>query len=115
MGDRGNIKVHNHNSNIYFYTHWSGSNLPKILKDALSRSRSRWNDSPYLNRIIFCEMIKHDTDPLNSITGFGIDTEECDSGKLIHVNTDAQTISIREGTWSFEEFINLSENTIVAL
>ena len=74
MGDRANIVIRSddatseHNT-LYLYTHWSGSELPKILAAALKRGKSRWDDEPYLNRIIFSEMIKDN--PMGE-TGFGI-------------------------------------------
>ena len=58
MGDRGNIIVKDGNSEVYLYTHWTGSDLPDVLRSALKRGKSRWNDGPYLARIIFCEIVK---------------------------------------------------------
>ena len=57
---------------VYLYTHWSGSELIDTLKAALKRGKNRWNDSEYLARIIFSEMVKGD---LMAETGYGIGTE----------------------------------------
>ena len=96
MGDKGNIKV----DEIYLYTHWRGSYLKEILKNALIRSKDRWNDKPYLTRIIFCEMIKG-TD-LDDTTGYGISTEICDNEhKILEVDTKKQKVN----GISFKEFV----------
>ena len=95
MGDRGNIKVHG----VYLYSHWRGSELPKILKNALIRGKGRWNDIPYLTRIIFSEMIK---DEIFEETGYGISTDICDNGnEILEVNCNKQEVN----GIAFEEFI----------
>ena len=60
---------------IYFYTHWRALDLEDDLRQALIRGGSRWDDPPYLARIIFSEMIRDD---LMGVTGFGIDVAQCD-------------------------------------
>lgn len=112
MGDRGNIAIvqdvkteDGEKVCIYFYTHHSGSELPQILKDALVRGKDRWDDSPYLSRIIFSEMIK---DYVMGTTGYGISTEICDNNhEIIYVDPNHQEVYIDEDSWTFEEFINL--------
>lgn len=108
MGDRGNICMTDGDNNIYFYTHWSGSDLFEILQSALKRGEPRWDDASYLARIVFCEMIKEDVDGL---TGYGISSSICDNEHPIFtVNSTKQIVGI-EGVsdvcWSFEEFIAL--------
>ena len=99
MGDRGNLILHYEEGNkIYFYTHWSGSALPKILKKALKRGKDRWNDEPYLSRILFCEMVKDD---ISGNTGFGISPYQGDGG----VDLEKQTVTYKEETKTFEEYI----------
>lgn len=75
MGNRGNIIVRSGKKEIFFYTHWCGSEMAFILKSALERGKERWGDPSYLNRIIFEEMIKNDK---LGITGYGICFEEED-------------------------------------
>ena len=73
MGDRGTIKIIGSGPHpIYLYTHWGGSDLDSVLRTALAR-RQRWDDPPYLTRIIFCELVKGDE------AGYGIGTEVTDS------------------------------------
>jgi len=87
MGDRGNIKV----GKVYLYTHWGGSEIPEILKKALVRGMGRWNDEPYLTRIIFCEMIKDD---VMGDTGYGISTHICDNEhEILEVDCNTQTVN----------------------
>jgi len=70
MGDRSNVELTYHNGKqIYFYTHWCGTDLPVIVANALDRGRGRWTDESYLARIIFSEMIK---DEVMSDTSYGI-------------------------------------------
>ena len=54
---------------IYLYTHWGAEHLEDVLREALIRGRSRWDDPPYLARIIFSEMIQ---DEVLDTTGYGI-------------------------------------------
>ena len=105
MGDRANIEmIYNDGNKVYFYTHWGGYNLPEILKSAMIRGENRWNDEPYLARIIFSEMIK---DNILDETGYGISTYICDNEHpIISVNCFKQIISIGNVVeWSFEDFI----------
>ncbi len=99
MGDRGNIII---DKKIWLYTHWTGSDLPDILRAALKRGRPRWDDRPYLTRIIFCDMLGGDTDGL---TGFGIDYDLGDGGTDIDVDTEKQTVTHNGATKTFEEYI----------
>ena len=64
--DKGNEMPQN--DDIYLYSHWD-SNLGTVLAQALIRGKDRWNDSSYLARIIFSEMIKED---IEGNTGYGI-------------------------------------------
>jgi hypothetical protein len=88
MGDRGNIIVKDGNSKVFLYSHWTGSDLPKVVKKALGR-KERWDDGQYLARILFCEMVKgHE----GEATGFGISSEIGDGGTDILVDCDNQTV-----------------------
>jgi hypothetical protein len=103
MGDRANVQVKDGESNVFLYTHWSGSELPKTLKTALIRGKERWTDGQYLARIIFCEMVRDDIDDM---TGYGISSVVGDGGdRIIVVNVDEQTIKINGKTVTFGEYI----------
>lgn len=118
MGDRANIKIKEINgNNIYVYTHWSGSEWPKLLQEALTTAKSRWDDPAYLQRVIITEMCKGATD----VTGYGVsssrddnehdvmevDVKEQKVRKLAakgwdNPNWEASPVVIEE--WSFEEY-----------
>lgn len=77
MGDRANVHVFdNHGKGVYLYTHWDGYELPQTLAKALKRGRERWDDAPYLARIIFCEMVQGQE---GSNEGYGIWDSICDN------------------------------------
>ena len=98
MGDRGNIVVRDFGGKfVYLYGHWSRSQMPEITNRALSR-RLRWDDAPYLARILFCELIGND---IKGETGFGISGTLGDGDETVVVDVESPT------TVSFAEFINL--------
>ena len=76
MGDRANVVVLDEHAPVFLYTHWGGEDLPTDLANALARGKDRWDDGPYLTRIIFCEMVKGQE---GETTGFGISTVLCDN------------------------------------
>jgi len=118
MGDRAVIVIEKDNSGlfpheIYFYTHWRGSEIKEILQDALKRGKERWDDGSYLARIIFCSLIG---DKKDTTTGFGISTAIVDSEyRLLCVNMEEGVVRIRNSkisldseviqTWTFAEYV----------
>jgi hypothetical protein len=89
MGDRGQVNVKRGGQQVFLYTHWSGSDLPDTLRRALAR-RQRWDDAPYLARIIFSEMVKGQE---AEETGFGIWAISQDTfARVLVVDVDAQTV-----------------------
>jgi hypothetical protein len=73
MGDRGNIVIRssqNNRDDVWFYTHWSGSEIGQTVAQALAK-KWRWGDSTYLARIIFDELTSGSH---GEETGFGIST-----------------------------------------
>ena len=100
MGDRGNIKV----GDIYLYTHWRGSRITNILKCALVKGKSRWDNEAYLTRIIFCELMKGEED---GIIGYGISTDILDNQReILEVDCKNQLIKFGKINMSFEEYID---------
>lgn len=70
---------------VYLFQHSDGGALPVILAHALHRSRDRWEQEPYLARVIFSQMLmehmragrpspKEALETLESELGFGIST-----------------------------------------
>lgn len=93
MGDRGNIAVQfdgYKTRRVWFYTHWSGSEIDSIIAAALARGKGRWNDDQYLPRIIFCELVK---DHVLDEAGFGLSLEPGDNGHAFRVvDLETQTV-----------------------
>ncbi len=107
MGDRANVRLQHGPGavSIYLYTHWRGTDLPAIVAEGLTNGRARWEDVPYLNRVIFSTLTRDQagTDPL----GFGLDTKAGDGeDRIVHVDTRERRVRLNIGPWySFEEFI----------
>lgn len=98
MGDRGNIIVKQWNGHapVWLYAHDLGSELAAILRRALNRRR-RWNDGPYLTRIILCEMLAEygEARALDAESGVGVSTWECDNEHdYLLVDPAAKTVEI---------------------
>jgi hypothetical protein len=94
MGDRANVVIRddyvrdNDREAVFLYSHWGGYELPEVVRRALAR-RERWDDAPYLARIVFDTMIGGHQ---GGETGFGISTRIPDneydlivlSGEKVH-------------------------------
>lgn len=104
MGDRGNVCFVEKNGGImYFYTHWGRSKLLGTLRNALKRGVDRWNDEPYLARIIFSEMIK---DEILSETGYGLSTTKGDGDITFIIDMKNRSIRCGDGEEvSFQDFV----------
>ena len=77
MGDRSNIVIRDHkDSQIFLYGHWMGPAYVEILKKALKRAEDKWDDSAYIARVIFCDMVKDD---IEGTTGYGISAHANDN------------------------------------
>lgn len=93
MGDRANVYVHEGNEpGVYLYTHWTGTELPETVRRALARE-VRWDDTPYLTRIIFDEMTQgmHGQE-----LGYGISAVVGDGeGRIVDVDTALQRVIVK--------------------
>lgn len=112
MGSRAQILIED--EKVYLYTHWGANDLEEDLKHILNtdKARGRWDDSEYLTRIIFSEMIKDDID---GATGYGIGgSEHGDIQLLITLNIENQHVIIEDKYsdndimeyFSFQDFID---------
>ena len=111
MGDRGNIKIkYKDGQEIFFYTHWYGSEIPENVKQALDRGRERWDQEGYLARIIFSQLILNTGDHeavLKELTGFGIQPYEVDMGELISIDMKKQEVEWKDRTYTFDSFAGM--------
>ena len=117
MGDRSNIVVvQPDESRIFLYGHWMGDDNYRVAGQVLSR-QERWNDAPYIARMLFSKMIAHD---LDSDTGYGISNHMCDNEyPIVVIDPQKQTVHLEQYIWgdggkfetitphvTFEEFVN---------
>lgn len=112
MGDRAQIGIKQQDGGtVWLYTHWAGSETPKILAEALGR-RARWTDEQYLSRVIWDAMVeKHEH---GKETGYGITTWPVSDANhpFLIVDTTEQRVTMHDEpkeaptkTWTFEEFL----------
>ena len=72
MGDRANIGIkYSTGEVVYLYTHWLGSEVEDIVKEAIEEGR-RLTDEGYFARILFSKMLSRGHEGLEGETGFGI-------------------------------------------
>lgn len=112
MGDRAQVHIvankdKEYTHDVWLYTHWGGTGLIEVVAHAISRGE-RWQDSEYLTRIIFSEMIERD---IHGSMGYGIGNHQHgDVYRVITVDVDEQEITIdgwrevADGTHSFADF-----------
>ena len=120
MGDRSNVSIiSQYDGTAVLYSHWGGTRLFEVARQALDSTiaRNRWNDPPYLRRIIFQTILAKDG---LQETGFGISGNIGDNEyKVMVIDTDSQRVAfVDEGSygkpladnqgWTFEEFVGLS-------
>jgi hypothetical protein len=112
MGARRNIAITSKTEPgraIYLYSHWGGPDMHVVLQHALKRGQDRWDDPPYLTRIIFSEMIK---DEVLQNTGYGISLEPWDEQyPTIIVDTKSKTVN---GV-PFRQYVAMEDNVLRAL
>lgn len=130
MGDRGNIYITQRGRaapGIYIYSHRGGSDLPTLLRDSLKRGRKRWDDEPYLARIIACDVFK--VAGIRSVTGAGLTTYLTDNEHtILVVDAAAGTVGVADppqgDAWSgpprpvrtvtFAEYTKMSDDECAA-
>lgn len=69
---------------VWFYTHWNGSNVKQLAQKAVIGSKPRWHDESYFCRAVADALItklKKGEEP----TGYGISTGMCDNEHPIMV------------------------------
>lgn len=108
MGDRANVRVlaESWPTDVYLYTHWTGTELPGIVQSVIAREE-RWTDPSYLGRMIFSAMVK---DHIDAATGYGISSTVGDGDdRIITVDVDRQAVTMPDGRdWTFPEFIRVA-------
>jgi hypothetical protein len=69
MGDRRMAEIKTSEGSLYVYTHWHGSVLPKLAREAAAAAKPRLGDEPYWVRIVVDQLTK---DGRDQETGFGL-------------------------------------------
>jgi hypothetical protein len=114
VGDRGNVQIVQRDEDVpvNLYTHWAGTELPWLLRQALAK-KWRWDDADYLARIIFDTMTYGDH---GSETGYGIGTSPGDGeDRILKVVVGRQVVvHMRTGReWTFEQFSQMEEGAVL--
>lgn len=96
MGDRSNIVIKQHDgTRVWLYGHWMGEDSINVVRDTLAQ-RERWNDAPYLARMLFDRMTQGHT----GSTGYGISTYMCDNEyPVIVLDPETQTVVLEDAPW----------------
>lgn len=71
MGDRAMAEIITREGSLYFYTHWTGLNLPNQAEEALKLAQPRIGDDPYALKIVVDSLIST-SDARDQETGAGI-------------------------------------------
>jgi hypothetical protein len=58
MGGRAMAEIKTNEGSLYFYTHWSGSDLPAHAAEAVKSASPRKGDDAYALRIVIDQLIK---------------------------------------------------------
>jgi len=114
MGDRYQVIIRSAgDAPLYFYTHWNATRMPHAVQQSLLRAKDRWEDSPYLARIIFCDMIQGEE---RATTGYGISTLPYDvSYEDLVIDPEQCTVTCKDKRYTFEEYIYLRQAELDAL
>ena len=108
MGDRGIVKlVFENSSQICIYSHWEGSNLVSLVREAIAK-KWRWDDPTYLARIIVDYVTKSGRDKEDS-WGLATSENDCDGTVAIVVYLARNTVNWDGIERSFESFLTRIE------
>jgi len=69
MGDRRMAEIKTSEGSLYVYTHWQGSELPAMAREAVKVAAPRLGDEGYWTRIVVDQLTK---DGRDQETGFGL-------------------------------------------
>lgn len=108
MGDRANVYVHEGDEpGVYLYTHWTGTELPETVRQALLR-RVRWDDTAYLTRIVFDQMTEGQQ---GRELGYGISATLGDGAdRVVDVDTALRRVTVHGRKTDFEDYVKSPQN-----
>jgi hypothetical protein len=126
MGDRANLLItQGYEPPVILYTHWCGALLPAAVEVALEQARPRWNDGPYLTRIVVQSVLEQFGARPEVSHGFGLATVLGDNQyPLLVIDVPGRSVGIIEDReywdardvqyrrpWNFERAITFEEAT----
>lgn len=130
MGDRREIIFRFGNVDIYLYSHWCGSELPKFLSLALQLSqKDRWNDPSYLMPDLFDSIYASCSRHSVGLSPYHFNTEWRNlivdmENRMVYLESivnqsqfldDRYTAQKSNDAWTFEEFASLDEHTLSSM
>ncbi len=99
MGDRRMAEIKTSEGSLYVYTHWQGSQLPEMAREAVKAAENRLGDEPYWVRIVVDQLTK---DGRDQETGFGLllkplceDEYNNDKPSVIIDASDGKTVKLK--------------------
>lgn len=99
MGDRAMAEIRTSEGNLYFYTHWSGFDLPAHARKALDEAAPRKGDDPYaLRRIV--DVLIRESGTRDSEAGSGLmlkpnaEDEYNHDNPSVVIDIDAWTVEV---------------------
>ncbi len=94
---------------LYLSTNSYGYLLPLIVRDSLKR-RLRWRHPHFLVQILLSDMMKFQSSPGMD---FFINTQSIQNDfPLLFISNRKQFVMILEQFWRFEDYIQLSDNSL---
>jgi hypothetical protein len=99
MGTSSQVCLETEDGPLYFYKHYDGRRVMVDVQKALSM-KLRWDDSHYLARIIFEQMISENTD---KECGYGIGLREMPNiSLLVIVDCERKEVTVKKNTLKFK-------------
>lgn len=112
MSDRSNVVIMGNGTEIGIgiYTHSFGSDLPKMVQEALRYAKPRWDDTAYFARMVFDNLLAQAGDH-GSEYGWGLypyagaDDLYEEEHDTIYLTTGTKIVKIGRFKWTFENFL----------
>lgn len=108
MGDRGVVGIVmdvNAENTLYYYTHWSGTELADWTKEAVIAGSGRWGDYEYFTRRFIHELLVKDFPGGPDETGAGLSVNNYASPEhdLIIVDPYDETVTVGSRMTKFRD------------
>lgn len=113
MGDRAQLEICWHGASFFLYTHGSGSYLPQILQNGLTKGRPIWSDRTYCLGTVVREFIRA-TGGLDTVLNFGVGLKANDNDgdyRVLLLDLDDMIVYNRTNNYELDvaEFMNVDD------